>query len=181
MVGCIFFVGLNYDVLFPRHCVASLSSTSSFTHSATSLSFAYVSNLAPGAAAPNPLLRGLHAAVAPQLHTPEQVLPDPVRLSCCSQIASTSAAAPRSSPPQLLLPDPVGLSCCSPIPSASSCCSLIASASAVAPWSCPPLLLLPDYIPYSCCSEVTVYTLSGLPRLSVPLLYLSHYYPAQQG
>ena len=144
MVGCIFFVGLNYDVLFPRHCVASLSSTSSFTHSATSLLFAYVSSLAPGAAAPNPLLRGLHAAVAPQLHTPEQVPPDPVRLSCCSPIASASAAAPRSSPPQLLLPDRVHLSCCSPIP----------SASAAAPGSRQPQLLLPDPVSLSCCSPI---------------------------
>ena len=47
-------------------------------------SFAYVSSLAPSAAAPSPLLRGLHVAVAPLSRMPELVLP-------------------QSRPPQLLL------------------------------------------------------------------------------
>ena len=71
--------------------------------------------------------------------------------SCCSLIASASAAAPRLRPFQLLLATCVCFSCCSPLASASAaapdcvrfgCCSPIASASTTAPRLRPLQLLL---------------------------------------
>ena len=64
--------------------------------------------------------------------------------SCCSPIVSASAATPRLHPLQLLLPDCIRFSCCSSIASIRfncsapacdcfSCCSLIVSASTTAP------------------------------------------------
>ena len=66
------------------------------------------------------------------------------RFSCCSLIASASAAAPWLHPLQLLLPDCIRFSCCSPI----------ASTSAAAPWSRPLQLLLPNCVHFSCCSPI---------------------------
>ena len=111
------------------------SSFAHFAHSATSPLFAYVSNPAP----------------------------DSSLQSCCSPIASASAAAPRLHPIrfncmllrpfQLLLPDCVHFNCCSPIASISaaaphrfSCCFPIASGSTAAPRLRPLQLLLPDGI-----------------------------------
>ena len=84
------------------------------------------------------------SAAAPQSRPPQLLLPNRFRLSCCSPIASASAAAPQSRLPQLLLPNRVRLSCCSPI----------ASASAAAPQSLPPQLLLPNRFRLSCCSPI---------------------------
>ena len=116
-----------------------------FTRSATSPSFAYVSNPAPDsslcrAGAPRLL------AAAPQLWV---LLAACVRFSCCSPIASASAAAcsliasASAVAPQLrlLLVAWVRFSCCSPI----------ASASTAAPGLRPLQLLLPDCIRFDCC------------------------------
>ena len=124
----------------------------SFARLATSPSFAYVSN-------------------------PAQ---DSSLQSCCSPIASTSAAAPLLHPTaapclhplQLLFPDCFCFHCCSPIASISaaaprlcllqlllpdcvhfSCCSPIVSAS-TAPQMRPLQLLLPDCVRFNCCSPI---------------------------
>ena len=98
----------------------NINSTSSFARSATSPSFAYVSN---------PVRIALCA---------ELLLPDCVRFSCCSLRDCVSTAA------ELLAC--IHFSCCSPLASASTllpdgvrfvCCSPIASASTAAPRLCP--------------------------------------------
>ena len=136
--------------------------------SATSPSFTYVSNLAPNsslcrAAAPRlcPLQLLLRDCIDPlQLLLPicvrfsspiaaaarhlcplQLLLATCVRFSCCSPIASTSAAAPRLRPLQLL-PDCVRFSCCSPIPSASTAAARLHVLQ----------LLLPDCVRFDCCS-----------------------------
>ena len=77
------------------------------------------------------------------------LLPDCVRFSCSSPIASASTAAPdcvrfsccpRLCPLQLLLPNCVRF----------NCCSLIASASTAAPRLRALQLLLPDCVRFSC-------------------------------
>ena len=95
--------------------------------SATSPSFAYISNPAPDSS--------LHRAVAPQLRPLQLQLPNCVHFSCCSPNASDSATAPRLRLLQLQLPDCSRFSCCSPI--SYSCCSSIVSTSAAQPSSAP--------------------------------------------
>ena len=117
--------------------------TSSFAHfarSATSPSFAYVSNLAPD----NSLCR----AAAPRLRPLQLLLPDCVRFSFCSSltIASTSAAAPRLRPLQLLLPNCICFNCCSQIASASAAARHLQLR--------PLQLLLPNCICFNCCSQI---------------------------
>ena len=62
--------------------------------------------------------------------------------SCCSPIASASAAAPRW--------HRSASTACSPVCIHFSCCSQIASASAAARRLRPLQLLLPDYITFNC-------------------------------
>ena len=59
-------------------------------------------------------------AAAPLLRPFQLQLPDCIRFSCCSPLASASAAAPRLRPLQLLLPDSVRFNCSSPIASPST-------------------------------------------------------------
>ena len=116
--------------------------TSSFTRSATSPSFAYVSNPVPDSSLCRPATPRLHplsccspiasirfnccspfvsaSAAVPRLRLPPLPLAICVRFSCCSPIVSTSAAAPRLRPLQLLFPDCIHFDCCSPITSACS-------------------------------------------------------------
>ena len=95
-----------------------------------------------------------------------------------SPIASASASAPRLHPLQLLFPDCVRFSCCSLIASASaaaprfSFCSSIASTSASAPRLRPLQLLLPDCstagapycVRFSFCSPIASLS-AAAPRL----------------
>ena len=124
--------------------VITTSSFACFTHSATSPSFAYVSNLAPDSS--------LYRAATPQLRPLQLLLPDCinllqllllvcVRFSCCSLIVSTSTA-PRLCPLQLL-PDCICF----------NCFSLIASTS-TAPRLHPLQLLLPDCVHFRSCSLI---------------------------
>ena len=132
---------------FPKYIIIT-SSFTHFAHSATSLSFTYVSNLVPDSS--------LCRAAAPRLRPLQLLLPDCVRFSCCSPIASASAAAPRLRPHQLLLAVCVRFSCCSLIADGPfqllldcvcfNCCCPIASASAASPRLRPLQLLLPDCI-----------------------------------
>ena len=101
--------------------------------SATSPSFAYVSNPAPDSSlcrvvAPQlrllqlllrPQLHRSASAAAPQLCALQLLLATCVCFSCCSLIVSASTA-PRLYPIQLLLPDCVRFDCCYPIVSACS-------------------------------------------------------------
>ena len=88
------------------HCMYIIitSSFAHFTHSATSPSFAYVSN---------PVLdSSLCRAAAPRLH--QLLLPHCVRFSCCSPIGSTAPRLhllPQLHLLQLLLPDCVHFNC----------------------------------------------------------------------
>ena len=68
------------------------------------------------------------------------LLPDCVRFSCCSPLASASTALPRFQQ----LPDCIRFGFFSPI----------ASASTVAPWLRPLQLQLPDCIRFDCCSLI---------------------------
>ena len=86
--------------------------TSSFARSATSPSYAYVSNPAPDSS--------LCRAAGPRLHPLQLLFPDCVRFGCWSPIASASTAGPRLRLLQLQLPDCICFDCCSPIASASS-------------------------------------------------------------
>ena len=136
-----------------------LPHTSSFAHSATSPSFAYVSNPVPDSS--------LCRAAAP----------DCVRFSCCSPIASASAAAPHAIASirfncccSAELPACIRFSCCSPLASASAaCCFQLPTASRLcllrlllpdgvrfnsAPRCRPLRLLLPDCDRFSCCSLI---------------------------
>ena len=119
---------------------------------------------------------------APDSSLSELLLPDCVRFSCCSPIASirfdccspfasASAAARHLCLLQLLLPDCVCFNC-SPFASASAAarhlcllqlllpdcvcfnCSPIVSASAVAPRLPPLHLQLPDCVRFDCCSPI---------------------------
>ena len=104
---------------------------------ATSPSFAYVSNPTPDSSLCRAAAPRLHQSAAPHLRPLRLLLPDCIRFSCCSPIASASAAAPRLHPLQRMVPDCVRFSCCSPI----------TSASAAAPRLRPLQLLLTDCIP----------------------------------
>ena len=131
------------------------NSVTHFTRSATSLSFAYVSNLVPNSslcrpAAPHCVqfsccsrLHQSASTAAPRLRPLQQLLPDCIRFSCCSPLASASDAAPRLRPFQLL-PNCVCFGCCSPI----------ASASTAAPQLRPLQLQLPDCVHFDCCSRI---------------------------
>ena len=131
------------------------SSVTHFTRSATSLSFAYVSNLVPNSslcrpAAPHCVhfsccsrLHQSASTAAPRLRPLQQLLPDCIRFSCCSLLASASDAAPQLRPFQLL-PNCVCFGCCSPI----------ASASTAAPQLRPLQLQLPDCVHFNCCSRI---------------------------
>ena len=68
---------------------------------------------------------------------------DPLQLLLLS-IASVSTAAPRLHPFQLLLPVCIRFSCCSLLASTFSCCSRLR----------PFQLLLPDCIRFNCCSLI---------------------------
>ena len=93
-------------------------------------------------------------AATPRLHPLQLLLPDcidPLQLlipicvhfSCCSPIASASAAAHHFCPLQLLLSNCIRFNC-----------SPIASASAAAPRLRPLQLPLPDCIHFDCCSPI---------------------------
>ena len=116
------YMTLSYHVTF--QC------TSSFACSATCPSFGYVSNLA---AAPRlcPLQLLLPARLP--LHPLQLLLPVCIRFSCCSPLASDSAAG----------------RCLRPL---FSCCSPIASASTAAPRLRPIQQQLPDCVRFDCCS-----------------------------
>ena len=103
--------------------VITTSSFARFARSATSPSFAYVSNLVPDSS--------LYRAATPQLRPLQLLLPDCidllqllllvcVRFNCFSLIASTSTA-PRLHPLQLLLPLIVSTSVAAPRLHASAC------------------------------------------------------------
>ena len=117
------------DFLFPwsplLHITPQLHITSSFARSATSPSFAYVSNPVPDSSlcrAAAPRLCPLQAD-APRLHQSASWLLFPIHSASAAArclLASASAALPRFQQ----LPDCVRF----------DCCSLIASASTAAPW-----------------------------------------------
>ena len=110
--GVIFCASTTFGA-FHMHDIQSMH-----TRSATSLSFAYVSN---------PVLdSSLCRATAPRLCPLQLPLPVCVHFSCCSLIASSSAAA------------------CDRRCVCFSCCSPIASASTAAPRLHPLQLQLPD-------------------------------------
>ena len=95
------------------------------TRSATSPSFAYVSNSAPDsslceAAAPRLRLLQLLLPARLPLDPLQLLLPVCIRFSCCSPLAFASAAARHLHPLQLLLPYCVRFNCSSPI---ADCCS----------------------------------------------------------
>ena len=89
--------------------------------------------------------------------------PDRVRFGCYSPIASASTAAPRLRPLQLLLPDYVRFNCCSPDCVRFNCCSPIASASTAAR---PLRLLLPDYIRDALFSQRFMWSRANINPLS---------------
>ena len=112
--------------------------TSSFARSATSPSFAYVSNPAPYSSlcrAAAPRLRSFSCCTPIASIRFKLLFPVSVRFSCCPPIASLQlllatcvrfscsspiSTAPRLRPLRLLLPDCVRFNCCSPIASAST-------------------------------------------------------------
>ena len=133
-------------------CIAFLSFTSSFAHSVTSPSFAYMCNPAPDSS--------LCRAVAPRLCPLQLLLPDcidPLQLllpDCIDPLQlllpdcvrfMRSAAARRLRLLQLLLPD----FNCSPI--------------STAPRLCPFRLLFPDRVRFGCCSPI-VSASAAVPR-----------------
>ena len=78
-------------------------------------------------------------------------LPSCIRFSCCSPLASTSAAALDCvRTPFQLLPDCIRFGCCSPIASASNLLPTMAFASSAAPRLRPFQLLLPDCVRFNC-------------------------------
>ena len=101
-----------------QDCQVLISCTSSFTRfarSATSPSFAYMSNPAPDSS--------LCRAAAPRLRLLQLLFPnciDPLQLLLPICIPSASAAAPCLHPLQLLLAACIRFSCCFPIASAST-------------------------------------------------------------
>ena len=102
----------------------------------TSPSFSYVSNPAPDSSlcrATAPRLRPLQLLLPDCIDPLQLLLPDCIRFSCCSPLASASAAAPRLHPLQLL-PDCICFGCCSRLR--------------------PLQLLLPDCIRFDCCSQL---------------------------
>ena len=128
--------------------------------SATSPSFTYVSNLAPNSSlcrAAAPRLRPLQLLLRDCIDPLQLLLPVCVRFS--SPIA---AAARHLCPLQLLLATCIRFSCCSPIASTSAAaprlrplnCSPIASDSAAAPRLHLLQLLPPDCVRFNCCSPI---------------------------
>ena len=105
------------------------------------------------------------STAAHHLRSLQLLLPDCVRFSCCSPLASASAAAPRLRPlePSAAAPGPRLLNCCSPI--------ILR----------PLRLLLPDCVRFNCCSSrLRPLRLLHAPRLhplvppAVPALALEH-------
>ena len=161
---CRFLLGKNlYKLLLPQcKCMMHTSSFTCFARSATSPSFAYVSNPAPNSS--------LCRAPAPQLCLLQLLLPDcidPLQLllPVCVRFSSAVRLCPLPParclhPLQLLLPDCVHFNC-SPIASASAalpdcvrfncyspivcfnCCSPIASACDSSP--CPTFSNIPSW------------------------------------
>ena len=129
-----------------------LDFTSSFARSATSPSFAYVSNPAPDSSlcrAAAPRLTPLQLLLPDCIEPLQLLLPVCVRFSYCSPLASASAAAPRL---WLLLAACVRFSCCPDCFYLNCSSSPIASASAAAPRLHPLQLLLSDCVRFNCCS-----------------------------
>ena len=159
-------------------CIIVTSSFARFARSATSPSFAYVSNPVPDSSlcrAAAPRLRPLQLLLSARLHRSVSTV---ILLS--SRLASASAATRRLRSLQLLLsfasvsaallPDCVRFGYCSPIASTSTllpngvrfvCCSPIVSASTLLR---PLHLLLPDCIRFNCCSPIASAS-AAAPRL----------------
>ena len=159
------------------------SSFARFTRSATSPSFVYVSNPVPDSSlcrAAAPRLRRLQLLLPARLPRSVSIaaeLPSCIRFSCCSPLASTSAAALSRLRPFQLLTDCVRFGCCSPIASASNllpngvrfvCCSPIASVSTAAPRLCP-FQLFPDCVPFGCSAAAPRQLFWKIPAMSTIL------------
>ena len=111
-----------------------------------------------------PRLRLLQLLLPDYIDPLQLLLPDCIRFSCCSLLASASAVALRLRPLQLLLPDCVRFNC-----------SPIASTSAVAPRLRPLQLLLPDRVRFNCCSLI------AHASTAAPLLHASACNPSCSG
>ena len=112
------------------------------------------------------------SAAAPRLRTLQLLLPDCVRFSCCSPIASIRFklhAVPRFRPLQLLPTDCIPSAVARHLRSLQLLfpdfnCSPIASASAAAPRLRPLQLQLPDCVRFNCCSPIASAS-TAAPRL----------------
>ena len=159
------------NIVVVPFCMHSLitytSSFAHFTRSATSPSFAYVSNQVPDSSlcrAAAPRLRPLQLLLPARLHRSVSTaaeLPACIHFSCCYLLRLLQ-----------LLPDCVHFGCCSPVASALTllpdgvrfiCCSPTASASTAAPRWHPLRLLLPDGVRFHCCSPIAS-TSAAAPR-----------------